>query len=65
MWNIKLKDVQLLDVAGNVFGDDLPQNLYEGTTGSGFTNATFESSYLNYPLSYMEQPPLRILRAHR
>ena len=54
LYDIKLKDVQLLDVAGNVFGDDLPQNVYEGTTGSSFTNATFESSYLNYPLSYQE-----------
>ena len=53
LYDIKLKDVQLLDVAGNVFGDDLPQNLYEGTT-SAFTNATFESSYLNYPLTYQE-----------
>lgn len=54
LYDIQLKDVQLLDVAGNVFGDDLPQDLYEGTTGSTFTNATFESSYLNYPLSYQE-----------
>jgi hypothetical protein len=36
-----------------VFGDDLPQNAYEGTIGS-FANSTFETSYLNYPLSFQE-----------
>ena len=53
LYNIQLKDVAILDVAGNVFGDDLPQNAYEGTIGS-FANSTFETSYLNYPLSFQE-----------
>jgi hypothetical protein len=53
LYNIQLKDVAILDVAGNVFGDDLPQNAYEGIIGS-FANSTFEASYLNYPLSFQE-----------
>jgi hypothetical protein len=53
LYDIQLKDVAILNVAGNVFGDDLPQNAYEGTIGS-FANSTFESSYLNYPLSFQE-----------
>jgi hypothetical protein len=53
LYDIRLKDIAILNVAGNVFGDDLPQNAYEGTIGS-FANSTFETSYLNYPLSYQE-----------
>jgi hypothetical protein len=53
LYDIQLKDVTILNVAGNVFGDDLPQNSYEGTIGS-FANSTFETSYLNYPLSFQE-----------
>jgi hypothetical protein len=53
LYDIQLKDVAILNVAGNIFNDDLPQNAYEGTIGS-FANSTFESSYLNYPLSFQE-----------
>jgi hypothetical protein len=53
LYKIQLQDVAILDVSGNVFDDNLPQNVYEGIIGS-FANSTFETTYLNYPLTYQE-----------
>jgi hypothetical protein len=53
LYDIKLQDVAISDTVGNVFGDNLPQNEYEGTIGS-FANSTFGASYLNYPKTYHE-----------
>ena len=53
LYELDIKDVALLDVAGSTFNSLLPQNVYEGTI-SDFANSTFETAYLNYPLSYQE-----------
>jgi hypothetical protein len=53
LYKIQLQDVTILDSAAATFDSLLPQSSYEGTIGS-FANSTFETSYLNYPLSYQE-----------
>ncbi len=53
LYELDIKDVAILDVAGSTFNSVLPQNAYEGTIAT-FADSTFETAYLNYPLSFQE-----------
>ena len=56
LYNIIIDDVAIFAVQNNTFGDELPENGYQGPSGipAIFETSTFGSSYTTYPLTYHE-----------